>query len=157
MSETPYSPHSPHSPHSPLLLEAAENCWLPRGSRTPALARRLLRGLLASVEGGHRFVETGELLLSELATNAVTHSRAPGRLIFVDLHANGERLRIEVHDAGGSRPELAVPAPEDEHGRGLLLVNTLAKQWGCTDRPNGPIGKIAWCEVGPDSLAAYDA
>ncbi|MGF1430154.1 ATP-binding protein [Kitasatospora sp. LaBMicrA B282] len=134
-----------------LFVEAADNCWLPRGRRSPALARRLLRQLLSRVAGGYRFLEVGELLLSELATNAVTHSGVPGRLVYVNLHADSERLRIEVHDAGDGKPTLTAPAPEDEHGRGLVLVNSLAKEWGYCPRTAG-IGKIAWCEVGPDAL-----
>jgi hypothetical protein len=37
-----------------------------------------------------------------------------------------------------------VPAADEDHGRGLLLVDALAARWGVTDRV-GP-GKTVWAE-----------
>jgi hypothetical protein len=38
------------------------------------------------------------------------------------------------------------PVPRGESGRGLLLVEALADDWGVMPRPCGP-GKIVWAQV----------
>jgi anti-sigma regulatory factor (Ser/Thr protein kinase) len=130
---------------------AEDDCWLARSKRSPALARRLLRNLLATVKGGERFSERGELLLSELVTNAVLHGDSDGTLIYVKLAVTpGDRLRIEVHDRNDG-PPLPGQAPADaESGRGLLLVKSLSQRWGCCPRGDGYFGKIVWCETSPE-------
>ncbi|MFF1788900.1 ATP-binding protein, partial [Kitasatospora sp. NPDC058243] len=85
-------------------------------------------------------------LLGELFANAVQHTAdAPtDRLIEVSFALTGDhRLRLEVHDAGTGRPSLHTPTPDDEHGRGVLLVNELAEKWGCCPRAGG-VGKFVW-------------
>ncbi|MFC9326177.1 ATP-binding protein [Kitasatospora sp. NPDC057015] len=128
-------------------------CWLPRHRRSPGVARRLLRSFLDGLDGGERFVEVGELLLSELVANAVEHARVPaGRLVKVRFECRADLLRVEVHDASPQRPSLrTVPAQADaEAGRGLLLVRELSQGWGCCPRVGG-IGKFVWFECGPSS------
>ncbi|WP_046509245.1 ATP-binding protein, partial [Streptomyces odonnellii] len=51
-------------------------------------------------------------------------------------------LRIEVHDGSPVRPQPRTPDPEALDGRGLLLVDALADEWGVADRA-GP-GKMIW-------------
>ncbi|MEU9043735.1 MULTISPECIES: ATP-binding protein [unclassified Kitasatospora] len=119
-----------------------------RTESTP-LARYLLRAYLTGLPSGDRYSDVAELLLGELFANAVQHCDAPAdRLIEVRFALVGSRLRIEVHDAGTGRPALNSPAPEDEHGRGLFLVNELAERWGCCPRSGG-IGKFVWALVAP--------
>ncbi len=130
-----------------------DECWLPRSRRSPGLARGLLRELLAKVQGGERYCDVGELLLTELVTNAVLHAKVPGRLIWVGLKADETELRIDVHDASGElapNPRLD-SSPDDESGRGLLLVEALSTTWGVSSRVGG-IGKCVWVTV-----AAKDA
>ncbi|GAA2421799.1 hypothetical protein GCM10010405_00040 [Streptomyces macrosporus] len=90
--------------------------------------------------------EEVRLCVSELATNAVRHGAPPGRGFRVRLEVP-ERgvLRVEVHDSGAGRPWVRRPAPDEEGGRGLLLVDALADVWGVRER--GP-GKAVWCEFG---------
>ncbi|MEU1283912.1 ATP-binding protein [Kitasatospora sp. NPDC005856] len=119
-----------------------------RSESTP-LARYLLRAYLSGLPSGERYSDTAELLLGELFANAVQHSDAPDdRLIEIRFTLTGSRLRLEVHDAGSGHPTLNSPAPDDEHGRGLFLVNELAERWGCAARPGG-IGKYVWALVAP--------
>ncbi|MGW3078205.1 MULTISPECIES: ATP-binding protein [unclassified Kitasatospora] len=123
-----------------------------RTESTP-LARYLLRAYLSGLPSGDRYRDSAELLLSELFANAVQHCDAPDdRRIEVRFSLAGSRLRVEVHDAGDDRPSLRAAAPDDEHGRGLLLVNELAERWGCADRPCG-IGKFVWVLIAPATLA----
>ncbi|AJE80545.1 regulatory protein [Streptomyces albus] len=85
------------------------------------------------------------LLVCELVTNAVVHSGSSRVLCGLSLTSHG-RLRIEVHDEGGTairRPDNARPGPEDESGRGLLIVQQLADSWG-TARSTRTGGKAVW-------------
>ncbi|MFE4355994.1 ATP-binding protein [Kitasatospora sp. NPDC056800] len=113
------------------------------------LARYLLRAYLSGLPSGHRYADTAELLLGELFANAVQHSDAPDdRHIEIRFTLVNSRLRLEVHDACAAHPTLRVATPDDEHGRGLFLVNELAERWGCTNRPGG-IGKFVWVLIAP--------
>ncbi|MFJ2190282.1 ATP-binding protein [Kitasatospora sp. NPDC087861] len=119
-----------------------------RTESTP-LARHLLRAYLAALPTGDRYPDIAELLLGELFANAVQHTDAPAdRLIEVRFALVHDRLRLEVHDAGSGRPSLRSPAPDDEHGRGVLLINELAEKWGCCPRAGG-IGKFVWALIAP--------
>ena len=99
--------------------------------------------------------DTVELLVSEIATNAVRasaehsrHQRDPGQAIGVPtvrlwLTSNRHCVLIQVWD-----PDDRAPAPETarldaESGRGLLLVDTLSSQWGCV-APDDQDGKVVW-------------
>lgn len=95
---------------------------------------------------------TGTLLIAELAANAATHGRVPGRSFRLRLLTGPglllpATLRVEVADAG--REFGPVPCrlpPEDvESGRGLLMVDSLATRWGVDARH--PSGKTVWAEL----------
>lgn len=88
------------------------------------------------------------LCVSELATNALVHGVPPGRGFRMHLYwERGDgRLRIEMHDSGDGEVPAAQdpePGPDDEGGRGLLLVSVLADAWGVGERSPG---KVVWCE-----------
>jgi serine/threonine-protein kinase RsbW len=92
--------------------------------------------------------DTAQLLVSELVTNAVLHTDS-SRVCCV-LSAGGSRLRVEVRD-DGSGTDVPLPCwatPEDEQGRGLLLVDTFAEEWG-VDRAGPGSGCVVWFELGP--------
>ncbi|MFE2721804.1 ATP-binding protein [Kitasatospora sp. NPDC059327] len=92
------------------------------------------------------------LVVAELATNASTHGRVPGRLFELALTLastprGGTTLRVEVSDCRGDRHP-AVPASCADHsqsGRGLTLVGALADRWGSI--PRHPNGKTVWAEL----------
>jgi anti-sigma regulatory factor (Ser/Thr protein kinase) len=81
------------------------------------------------------------LIVSELVTNALQHGEAPMTL-FVGRRL--DRLVVSVQDA--RRVDLAVEQAGDlsEHGRGLLLVQSLTRAWGQETLPDG---KRVWAEV----------
>ncbi|WP_328563510.1 ATP-binding protein [Streptomyces coelicoflavus] len=116
----------------------------PRGAR---LARHLALYRLDAwgVPYGSAVSDTAALLVAELAANAVTHGRVPGRDIEVLLRLDAYTLRIDVSDSRGERRPEVTAAPEDEHGRGLLLVDVLADRWGVFDRV--PVGKTVRAEL----------
>ena len=75
------------------------------------------------------------LLTSELVTNAIRHE--PGPTITVAITCSSEDLRVDVHDTSRSLPVLVDAPGEAETGRGLMLVATLATEWGYYRTPAG--------------------
>jgi len=68
------------------------------------------------------------LLTSELVTNAIRHEAS--QTITLVINCSREQLRVEVHDTSRFMP-VPMAAPADaEAGRGLMLVGTLADDWG---------------------------
>ncbi|THA33577.1 ATP-binding protein [Streptomyces sp. A1277] len=120
----------------------------PRGAR---LARRLALHQLDAwgVPHGTTASDTVAVLVAELAANAVTHGRVPGRDFELVVRLTGRTLRIEVSDARGERRppagSVAEPAPLAEEGRGLLLVGALADRWEVLDR--ACVGKTVAAEL----------
>ncbi|MEU0191273.1 ATP-binding protein [Streptomyces afghaniensis] len=112
----------------------------PRGAR---LARLLATEQLRSWGVP---LDPAEQIVAELATNAATHGRVPGRDFRLLLYVVADTLRIEVTDTLDDRlPTPQLPTPESESGRGLLLVDALADRWGVT--PGLPPRKTVWAEL----------
>jgi anti-sigma regulatory factor (Ser/Thr protein kinase) len=129
-----------HSPtrHFSVLLSPT-----PRGAR---LARLLATEWLRTWDLPHGVTETAEHLVAELAANAATHGRLPGRDFRLALHTTTDVLRIEVTDTrGDDLPHCQPPSTEAVSGRGLLLVEALADRWGVE---RGPVPrKTVWAEL----------
>jgi anti-sigma regulatory factor (Ser/Thr protein kinase) len=75
------------------------------------------------------------LLLSEVVTNAITHSdsaHSRSGQVTVQITRLGTTVHVEVTDAGSSTttPTVHTPALADDGGRGLWLVDALADEWG---------------------------
>ncbi|MFI5522660.1 ATP-binding protein [Streptomyces platensis] len=81
------------------------------------------------------------LVVSELITNAVVHGEGP---VTVALFHRPGHLVIEVLDASPLTPQPNCAEADDESGRGLLLVDTLAARagWESSDR-----GKRVWADL----------
>ncbi|ANP50356.1 anti-sigma regulatory factor (Ser/Thr protein kinase) [Streptomyces griseochromogenes] len=121
----------------------------------PQLRRRLGRADLRAVPAARRELrellrhwgkpgrsEIAELLTSELVTNALVHTDDDAVLTAV---VSPRGLRVEVRDFVARRPRPCAPDTGDgTHGRGLLLVQSLADAWGV--RPHG-VGKSVWFEL----------
>ncbi|MEU0340879.1 SpoIIE family protein phosphatase [Streptomyces bobili] len=82
-----------------------------------------------------------ELMVSEVVTNALRHSH--GRPVTMRL-VRGDTLLCEVDDDDHELPTLLSAGPDDEAGRGLRVVSTLAREWG-TSRTAA--GKSVWFEL----------
>lgn len=91
----------------------------------PGRARRLARRAL-SRWGLDDLSDSVELLVSEVVTNAVRYAERPVtlRLLRTDI------LRCEVGDDAPQLPRQRRARDMDEGGRGLFLVNRLARRWG---------------------------
>ncbi|MFF4834184.1 SpoIIE family protein phosphatase [Streptomyces sp. NPDC001315] len=105
---------------------------------TAGQARRLTDRTLRSW-GLECMLDTTELMVSEVVTNAVRFASRPIslRLLRTDV------LRCEVTDDSPQVPRMRRAAPGDEGGRGLFLVNELARRWGATRLSTG---KVVWFE-----------
>ncbi|WP_031085328.1 MULTISPECIES: ATP-binding protein [unclassified Streptomyces] len=115
-------------------------------------ARRAVRELLRHW-GGPGQSEVAELLTSELVTNALVHTDE-GAVLTATVGPRA--LRVEVRDfAGRGRPPRPrAPQEGSTNGRGLVLVESLADDWGV--RPCG-VGKSVWFELGVEPVAGTDA
>ncbi|MEU8550792.1 SpoIIE family protein phosphatase [Streptomyces roseoverticillatus] len=107
--------------------------------QTARQARRLARRALTRW-GLEELTDAVELLVSEVITNAVRYAERPItlRLLRTDV------LRCEVGDDVPQLPRLRQARPSDEGGRGLYLVNRLARRWGATRLSTG---KVVWFEL----------
>jgi serine/threonine-protein kinase RsbW len=105
-------------------------------------ARRFLAGVLA----GHPATDDAVLCLSELASNAVIHSnsRKPDGVFTVRAGiGHSGRVHVEVEDQGGP---WAQPLHTDGlHGRGLLIVGYLARDFGVSG--DSDTGWTVWFEI----------
>ncbi|MBM7087149.1 ATP-binding protein [Streptomyces sp. NPDC056956] len=103
-------------------------------SPTPRGAHQARRFGAAQLRSWGLPVDPARQIIAELAVNATTHGRVPGRDFRLTLYVVAGTLRIEVTDTRGDRlPRPQPPSPEAESGRGLLLVDALADRWGVTE------------------------
>jgi anti-sigma regulatory factor (Ser/Thr protein kinase) len=143
---------SPHTTSSPQLLDVASpdrTHWLeiPAHRSSVRIARRSLGARLSAWSLPGELCADAVLLVSELATNAVRHTLSARILCGIGLVTDG-LLRLEVHDhdhTGGDLPRCE-PGPDDEGGRGLLLVESLADAWG-VDRSRLTGGNAVWANL----------
>ncbi|MEU8504862.1 SpoIIE family protein phosphatase [Streptomyces brevispora] len=87
-------------------------------------------------------VDTAVLLATELLGNVLVHTDQDGSLnAYVTGETGRRRLLVEVMDRGDELPHQRTPVELASSGRGLLLLDILADQWGVRPEPEG---KTAW-------------
>ncbi|MBC7373872.1 MAG: SpoIIE family protein phosphatase [Frankiales bacterium] len=123
-----------------LLLSPAEGgleLRLPGLPASAALARRAMRELIPGDS------DVAQLLVTEMVANAVRHVGVSELVVRAAVTATG--LRVEVVDASTVLPTGGLtPSHAQESGRGLLLLDALARAWGVQPRPGG---KCVWFEL----------
>jgi anti-sigma regulatory factor (Ser/Thr protein kinase) len=164
---TPMAPTRPIRPPDPTTIAAATGPAAASDAAAGVRLRRVVRleSRLSAVAAARTEVEAAigawcvavdpdvaVLLTSELVTNAVTHATAGSRrngaaarrgfaagAVLLVIVADDAGLRVDVHDGSGDLPVVAdCPADADaETGRGLLLVTSLAAEWGFYRTPGG--------------------
>ncbi|ORT53847.1 ATP-binding protein [Streptomyces sp. CB03238] len=132
----PLTPAPPHQFSVPLSATR-------RGAR---LARLLAVEQLCS---WGLALDPARLIVAELAANAVSHGRVPGRSFRLTLAVvQAATLRVEVTDTRHERMPVRTVGPAGgvaESGYGLLLVEVLADRWGVE---LGPVPcKTVWAEL----------
>ncbi|MFJ4470433.1 ATP-binding protein [Streptomyces sp. NPDC089424] len=118
---------------------------------SPARARRLTRNRLTGWAVCEDTCDTAALVVSELVTNAILHTASD--IVVCELHDEEDLVRIAVRDQGCATGE-PHPTParaEEEHGRGLLLVDALARAWGAHE---SGFGLLVWAELPRQADAA---
>lgn len=120
---------------------------LPGVVRSVAAGRRFVRETLGS---RHPVMEKVVLGVSELATNAITHTPSGhGGQITIRLVTHGHTVRAEVTNDGTTTARPRVHHDIDaEHGRGILIVDALADAWGVLQKSGTT---MVWAEFRPDS------
>ncbi|WP_405878576.1 ATP-binding protein [Streptomyces sp. NBC_01136] len=110
---------------------AADQAW-------PHRIRRIIRAGLRHW-GRPDLAADAELLATELVTNALKHGCGD---VGVRLCPTADRLWIEVRDGSHELPVPRNATPDDEDGRGLFLVSSIADDWGVS-----PDGTTTWCSL----------
>ena len=118
----------------------------------PGCARDHVRAV-ACEWGLSGLAETAELLVSELITNAIHVSRhlnvradVPAvPVVHLWVISDGSSIIVYVWDANNDMPQRRNGRPDEEGGRGLMLVETLAKDWGAYRQADG--GKVVWVQI----------
>ncbi|MEY9966174.1 anti-sigma regulatory factor (Ser/Thr protein kinase) [Streptacidiphilus sp. MAP12-16] len=104
------------------------------------MARQVCRLALDSWQVDGESAESVLLVLSELVTNAVQHARPP---LSVQLHLHEDQadryVWIGITDGGPVPPVQGHKGrcPDDEHGRGLIIVDALAVAHGTQPHAGG--------------------
>ncbi|MFF4041506.1 SpoIIE family protein phosphatase [Streptomyces sp. NPDC001816] len=122
-----------------LPADSVGDWTLPREPRSVGRAREYARAQLLSWDM-EPLVDTTELLVSELVTNALRYGEGEIRLrLLLD-----RTLVCEVWDSGLVQPRRRRARDTDEGGRGLQLVGLLSAAWGSRRTPRG---KTVWFEL----------
>ncbi|MFF7600202.1 SpoIIE family protein phosphatase [Streptomyces mirabilis] len=122
-----------------LPADSVGDWTLPREPRSVGRAREYARTQLTAWDL-EPLVDTAELLVSELVTNALRYGEGEIRLrLLLD-----RTLVCEVWDAGLVQPRRRRARDTDEGGRGLQLVGLLSASWGSRRTPRG---KTVWFEL----------
>ena len=121
---------------------AVEATWdFPADVSAPSRARHRLVAALRRLGHPETLLEDAQVVLTELAANAVLHA---GSAFTVSIHGDGAALRLAVRDGSRAMPAPQEPAPRRLSGRGLLLVSALARRWGVQPLADG---KVVWAEL----------
>jgi anti-sigma regulatory factor (Ser/Thr protein kinase) len=120
---------------------------MPRAERAWQATPQSVRGARAFVQqsledwGADDLVWAATTLVSELATNAVLHARSD---FTVDIELAGPQLTVRVADNSSSIPVRRHYDDNAATGRGLVLLESIASEWGTVGIPGG---KVIWCTV----------
>src|SRR5581483_4755331 len=112
-----------------------DRCFsLPAGPAAACAARGLVRAAIESWDVPVDY-EVAALLTSELVTNAIRHEAGENVTLVITLSSG--YFGVDVHDTSPCVP-VPVDGPADaETGRGLMLVESLATDWGFYWTPTG--------------------
>jgi hypothetical protein len=127
------------NPTRDALVVACSSGAAPEQVRSWLRSRLVL--VLDDVPDEADLVEDALVCTNELLTNAL---QAQCSTATVRYGLSEALLRLSVYDDAGGLPQMRTPAPADTRGRGLLLVNALAHQWGVTPTVSG---KEVWVEL----------
>jgi CheY-like chemotaxis protein len=108
--------------------------------RTPRLARRFVTRALERWQAQSE-LDVIELLVSELVTNSIVHGHSD---VEISVAVVDDRVRVSVFDASREPLVRREPGADATSGRGLVMLDALAAEWGTEFVPSG---KNVWFEV----------
>ncbi|WP_247684979.1 ATP-binding protein [Micromonospora sp. C31] len=125
-------------------LAAAPLAAVVEADLTPVVgAARQARQLVARGCGAWalpELIEPACIAVTEMVNNVVAHAHTP---MTVRLAPRDDTLHLSVRDHSSRQPAFTGTAPPDTAGgRGLLLIDTVARSWGSSRVPDG---KVVWC------------
>ncbi|MFH8341131.1 ATP-binding protein [Streptomyces sp. AM6-12] len=114
-----------------------------------ARARRLAQARLTGWSVCADTCDSAALVISELVTNAIVHTAS--ERVVCELHDRDGLVRIAVRDEGCApgEPHPSPQRPDEEHGRGLLLVEALCRSWSAQEHGSG---LLVWAELARDEV-----
>ncbi|MFC4145977.1 ATP-binding protein [Micromonospora mangrovi] len=129
-------------------LAAVLSTELPPAVEAAREARALVTD--ASLRWGvPELAEAACIAITEMVNNVVAHARTP---MTVRVAPRDHCLQLAVRDRSPRQPAFAGVAPVNSAGgRGLLLIDTVARRWGTTPLPDG---KVVWCVLHTDDETA---
>jgi len=98
---------------------------LPMDSTAAGIARQHVRDVASTTSD----VIDAELVASELVTNAWAHGRGTGA-ITMTITVAGDVMHLEVCSDSDGSPHQVASSDESPEGRGMLLIDKLASDWG---------------------------
>ncbi|MGW6939182.1 SpoIIE family protein phosphatase [Streptomyces xanthophaeus] len=113
------------------------------GDPEALVAARHMIGAAVRAWGARERADEIELVADELIVNALMHTDGPAIVTLRVLPGAERRLRVEVEDRSSALPRRREAGDSGVSGRGLMLVDRLADDWGVEPRGSG---KCVWCE-----------
>ncbi|WP_399920939.1 ATP-binding protein [Streptomyces kanamyceticus] len=122
---------------------------LPSDPASVSAARAYVANVLTEwgLPGEAEVADTIRLIVSELATNAVQHTRGQSPTFTVDVRLDrDERLRIGVTDSHPRYPRRLPAAVQQDNGRGMVIIRWLTAECGgkLSVSPTAEGGKTVW-------------
>ena len=108
------------------------------------------RGFVRAHLVGHYMsylVDDVELVVSELATNAMVHAMTPFTVTLARRHRS---VLLTVTDGSTKGPVQCSPGVTDPRGRGVLIVDQLSTHWGVAAATDPRHAKSVWASFDHD-------
>lgn len=121
-------------------------CARPQRATVPE-ARRSCADWLVANDVGPDAADSVQLVVSELVTNVLTHTRSSLQLV---VRAVADELTVEVYDESSIVPTIVDASADAISGRGLAIVDAVSERWGWSleTLDNGTTtGKVVWAVV----------
>ena len=119
------------------------NAQVPDRPDSIPAARSFLARLLDGWGVEDEVIDDATLLTSELMANAVQHGAG---LVNLKIEVQDGLLHVGVHDDSVEGPVVNDPSPTRPGGRGMWIVQSIARDWGSESNGDGP-GKTVWFEL----------
>lgn len=116
---------------------------LPATLQSSALARRFVRAVLHEWQFSDDGAYTAQLVVTELASNAVRHATGHD-LLELTLVLDGDAVTVGLADGSAIPPVVADLTDDAESGRGMSIINRVAEERGHAARPEG---KSVWARL----------